>query len=93
MGTQPAVAPQEMESSPNPDRWANVMGLRCRLTVEFQIPGLKVGDLLKLETNSVIDAQHSDGTPVPLWVNGVMIGSAEFDVVGKQLAIRVTELR
>lgn len=93
MGTQATVAPPQLESTPGSDPWADVMSLPCRLAVEFPIVGLKVGDLLRLEHGSVIDTHQSDSTLIPIWVNGVMIGWAEFDVVGKRLAIRVTELR
>ena len=64
------------------DSWSEVMGIPCRLTAEFPITGLKVGD-----------GHQNDSTPIPIWVNGVMLGWAEFDVVGKRLAIRVTELK
>ncbi len=75
------------------DSWSEVMGIPCRLTAEFPITGLKVGDLLRLERGSIIDGHQNDSTPIPIWVNGVMLGWAEFDVVGKRLAIRVTELK
>ncbi len=91
MEAEPAVT-QQLETTPS-DSWSEVMGIPCKLTVEFPITGLKVGDLLKLERGSVIDAHQNDSTPIPIWVNGVMVGWAEFDVVGKRLAIRVTELR
>ena len=52
-----------------------------------------VAELLKLEVHSIVDARESEDAPLPIWVNGAMIGWAEFDVVGDRLAIRVTELR
>ncbi|HEY6292735.1 MAG TPA: FliM/FliN family flagellar motor C-terminal domain-containing protein [Terriglobia bacterium] len=53
---------------------------------------ITVGDVLDLEVGSVIRSHHSPTNPVPVWVNGVIIGQAEFDVAGRQLAVRITEV-
>lgn len=87
------IVAQAEPATPRPDPWAEALWLPCRLSVELSVPGLTVGDLLKLEKDSLIDTYQSDGNALPIWVNGVMIGWAEFDVMGKGLAIRVTELR
>ena len=80
-------------AAPAVDRWTEAQWLPCTVSVELSIPRLKVKDLLKLERDSIIDTHCADGSTLPVWVNGAMIGWAEFDVVGKRLAIRVTELR
>jgi len=46
-----------------------------------------------MELDSVIDCRVSEGTPLPVWVNEVIVGWAEFNVVGNRLAVRITELR
>ena len=79
--------------SPHQERWTAAAGLRCTLSVELSIPGITIADLLGLEAGSVIDSRHPEGTPLPLWVNGITVGWVEFDVVGKHLAIRLTEVR
>ncbi len=71
--------------------WADVMDLPCTLSVALQIPKIAVRRLLRLELNSVLDSQHSEDKPLPVWVNGVKIGQAEFDVIGDRLIIRITE--
>jgi len=68
------------------------MGLSCSLVVEFPLPGFTVGDLLRLQKRSVIDSHWHIGTDVPLRVNGELVAYGEFEVVGSQLAVRVTEL-
>lgn len=83
--TVPDIAPD--------DGWADALGLRCTLSVALRMPRTTVADLLKLEVHSIVDARESEDAPLPIWVNGAMIGWAEFDVVGDRLAIRVTELR
>jgi flagellar motor switch/type III secretory pathway protein FliN len=71
--------------------WADVMDLPCTLSVAVQIPKIAVRRLLRLELNSVLDSQHSEDKPLPVWVNGVKIGQGEFDVIGDRLIIRITE--
>jgi len=40
----------------------------------------------------VVDTRCNTNNPVPVWVNAVRIGEAEFDVLGTRLAIRINEL-
>ncbi len=46
-----------------------------------------------MELGSVIDCRVSEAMPLPVWVNEVIVGWAEFNVVGNRLAVRITELR
>jgi len=73
-------------------RWRHVMRLPCQLTVDLTLPGYKVGDLLKLQVGTVITTEWHVTRDVPLLLNGTLIGWSEFEVVGKQLAVRLTEL-
>ena len=73
--------------------WEEAEYLPCKLSVALQVPKLTVGDLLDMEVNSVIDCRVSRDAALPVWVNEVIIGSAEFEVVGRRLAVRITELR
>ena len=75
-----------------PSRWAVVSLLPCTLSVDVVAPGFTIGDLLDLEVGSIINTHHASGNPVPVWVNGVRIGWAEFDVLGKHVAVRITEV-
>jgi len=73
-------------------RWRPVLGLPCELTVALPLPGFKIADLLKLRAGSVIHAHWRLGRDVPLRLNGTVIGWSEFEVMGNNLAVRLTEL-
>jgi flagellar motor switch/type III secretory pathway protein FliN len=84
------------DAGPRPsleEAWEEAEYLPCKLSVALQVPKLTVGDLLDMELNSVIDCRVSRDRALPVWVNEVIIGWAEFDVVGRRLAVRITELR
>lgn len=83
---QPAATPQ------SEDPWEAVSGLPCQLSVALPVMGFKVRDLLELKIDAVVDSRYNASNPVPVWVNGVRIGEAEFDVFGNRLAIRINEL-
>ena len=73
-------------------RWRPVLGLPCDLTIDLPLPGFRVGDLLQLQSGSVIGTSWQLARDVPLRVNGTLIGWSEFEVVGDRLAARLTEL-
>jgi flagellar motor switch/type III secretory pathway protein FliN len=75
------------------DSWADVLGLPTQISVDLRIQKFSVRDLLALDLDTIVDTGIRATDPVPVWVNGVVIGSAEFDVLGKRLAIRLNELR
>lgn len=89
-----AATDQQDEDQPggedNP--WESASGLPCLLSVALPVSGFKVRDLLELEVETVIDTRCNTNNPVPVWVNSVRIGEAEFDVFGTRLAIRINEL-
>jgi flagellar motor switch/type III secretory pathway protein FliN len=81
-----------LAQTPASSRWAVASLLPCTLSVDVVAPGFTIGDLLDLEVGSIINTHHASGNPVPVWVNGVRIGWAEFDVIGKHVAVRITEV-
>jgi flagellar motor switch/type III secretory pathway protein FliN len=82
-----------VESAPSPaELWAGVLELPCHLYVELGVPGFTIRDLLSLNVGSVVDTQRREGAHVPVMVNNVMVGWAEFDVMEDQLAVRFTEM-
>lgn len=85
------IEPKSGSSVPSEDPWAYVSLLPCVLSAEIEAPHFTVGDLLDLEVGSVINSHHSTAGPVPLWVNGVKLCWAEFDVIGNRLGVRVAE--
>lgn len=74
------------------EKWAEALWLGCRLTVDLTLPDFTVGDVLRLDQQSIIDAHWGQNADVPLLVNGHLIAWAEFEVVGDRLAVRVTRL-
>jgi len=72
--------------------WPEALELPCRLTVALDVPHFTIRDLLSLNVNSLIDTRRREGAHVPVLVNGVMVGWAEFDVIDDRLAVRMTEM-
>jgi flagellar motor switch/type III secretory pathway protein FliN len=73
-------------------RWKPVLDLPCELIVDLPLPGFKIADLLKLRRGAVINAHWRVGQEVPLRLNGTLMGWIEFEVIGNNLAVRLTEL-
>lgn len=72
--------------------WPEVLDLPCHLNVALEVPGFTIRDLLSLQVNSIVDTRRHEGAHVPVQVNGVMVGWAEFDVIEDRLAVRFTEM-
>jgi flagellar motor switch/type III secretory pathway protein FliN len=83
----------ESETETREDRrWRPVLVLPCEFSVDLPVPGFTIADLLKLRRGSVINAHWHVGQDVPLRLNGTLIGWSEFEVMGNNLAVRLTEL-
>ena len=72
--------------------WPEALELPCQLYVALEVPHFTVRDLLSLSVNSLVDTRRREGAHVPVLVNGVMVGWAEFDVIDGRLAVRMTEM-
>jgi flagellar motor switch/type III secretory pathway protein FliN len=87
---------KEQQPSPAADSKPDPVGdfgwLPCQLTLEIPIVKFTVGDLLRLNKNSVVETACPSTGDIPLRVNGLLIGWSEFEVVGDRLAVRITEL-
>ncbi len=92
MAEQALVAQPQNCTVADPDAWARVLPLPCRLTVDVPLPGFTVADGLRLQRGSVINSHWAEGADIPLRVNGELIAHGEFEVVGNHLAVRLTEL-
>ncbi len=77
---------------PEREIWPEALDLTCRLRVALEVPHFTIRNLLALETGSLIDTRRREGAHVPVLVNGVMVGWAEFDVIEDRLAVRMTEM-
>ena len=60
--------------------------------MDIKVPAFKVGDVLRLARQSVVNTLWPVDRDVPLRVNGVLIAYGGFEVVKNHLAVRVTEL-
>lgn len=65
--------------------------LPCTLTVEVPVVHFTIADLLGLKEGSIVETACHHTSDLPLRVNRMLIGWTEFEVVGDQLAVRVTE--
>jgi len=92
MAEQAAAPTQAQPAEVNSEAWAQALTLLCSLTVDMPLPGFTLGDALRLKESSVIDSHWRMGRDIPLRVNGKLIASGEFEVVGNHLAVRLTEL-
>ncbi len=72
--------------------WPEALELPCRLYVALEIPHFTIRDLLSLSVNSLVDTRRREGAHVPVLVNTIMVGWAEFDVIDGRLAVRMTEM-
>jgi flagellar motor switch/type III secretory pathway protein FliN len=87
---QSTQAPQAHESGESPIEayhW-----LRCKTTVEVQVPGFTVGDLLNLRRGSVVRTATPVANDIPLRVNKILLGRGRFEVADDRLMVRITEL-
>jgi flagellar motor switch/type III secretory pathway protein FliN len=62
-------------------------------TLSVEIPAVRftIGDLLGLKAGSIVETAFHHTSDLPLRANGLLIGWAEFEVVGDCLAVRITE--
>lgn len=88
----PVAAPPAPTPTPSAgDRLDTIPWFPCVLTLDVPVVRFTIGDLLALTKGSVVETACHHTSDVPLRVNGVLIGWTEFDVVGDQLAVRITE--
>jgi flagellar motor switch/type III secretory pathway protein FliN len=74
------------------EAWTECVWLPIRFSVELNVPQFTIGDLLRLQPNNLLDAQWKQSADVPLRINGLLFGYAEFELLGEKAAVRVTEL-
>lgn len=82
-------APEEME----PLRMGPAVArLPVELEVVVPVREFRVRDLLNLAAGAVISTQWGHGEDMPLQAGKVQLAWSEFEVVDRQLAVRVTRL-
>ena len=78
-----------MQSSADP--LDAVSWLPCTLTVEVPAVRFTIANLLELKEGSIVETSCHYTSDLPLRVNRLLIGWAEFEVVDDRLAVRITE--
>ena len=87
-----STLPQLPEGLTTLDAWEAVVELHCTLSVEVSVPRFRVRDLLALDPCSLIDSGWSHGMEIPVRLNGNVAMTANFEVIGNRLALRLVEV-
>ncbi|MGA9527443.1 MAG: FliM/FliN family flagellar motor C-terminal domain-containing protein [Terriglobales bacterium] len=66
--------------------------LPCRASLEIPIHEFTLGDLLRLQKDAVLTTAVRNTEDIPLRVNRCLVGWIQFELIGEQLAARITEL-
>lgn len=66
--------------------------LTCKASTEIPVPHFTVGDLLKLKMGIVLQTASQATNDVPVYINKILLGRGQFEVVEKRLIVRITEL-
>ncbi len=72
------------------DPLARVYELPCTLVLEVPVVDFSVGSLMQLQPGTIVRTAAQHNEDLALKVNGQLLGVGEFDVIGEQLAIRLT---
>jgi flagellar motor switch/type III secretory pathway protein FliN len=84
-----ANSPEKMEGG---EKWDRVSKLSCELTVELAVSSFRARDLGLLRVGRVFDSGWSLAREVPVLANGLRLAWGQFEVVGRNLAVRLSEL-
>jgi flagellar motor switch/type III secretory pathway protein FliN len=85
-------APPSLERPQERDPGEFLPWLPCTLALDLPVVKFTVGDLLSLTNGSIVETAYHQSSDLPLRVNGQLVGSTEFEVVGERLAVRLTDL-
>ncbi|MGH9519073.1 MAG: FliM/FliN family flagellar motor switch protein, partial [Terriglobales bacterium] len=55
---------------PSVERWDQLIWLPCHLGVELSVPRMTVGDILRLQMDSVVETRWQQNADVPIRANG-----------------------
>jgi flagellar motor switch/type III secretory pathway protein FliN len=84
-------APTPIPAPPAQDPLDTMPWLPCTLSLELPVVRFTISDLLALTQGSIVETASHHTSDVPLRVNQLLIGWTEFEVIGDQLAVRITE--
>ena len=83
-------APMEVGVPPAADPLLRAYDLPCTLVLEVPVVEFNVGAMMALAPGSIVETATQHNEDLKLTVNGQLVGLVEFDVVGDQLAVRLT---
>jgi flagellar motor switch/type III secretory pathway protein FliN len=86
------ISPVVPATEPRPGLAETFGWLPCQLSLEIPIVNFTVGDLLRLDKDSIAETSCLSTGDIPLRANGLLIAWTEFEVIGNRLALRITEL-
>ncbi len=66
--------------------------LKCNITLDLPVVDFTIRSLLELRAGAIVETACKATSDVPVRVNGTLIGWTEFEVIGNNLAVRITEL-
>ena len=85
-------SPQPAEGAATTTVNSQAMRLPVELEVAIPLRDFRVRNLLALQAGALVESQWLHGDDVPLGSADVQLAWSEFDVVDKQLAVRLTRL-
>jgi flagellar motor switch protein FliN len=91
----PEVAPSRSQSAPDPSTARSLDLLRnveMNLTAELGRSKMTVAELLSLTPGSVVELNHTAGTPIDVLVNGTLIARGEVVVIDEEFGVRISEI-
>jgi flagellar motor switch/type III secretory pathway protein FliN len=74
------------------EMWEEAAFLPCLLSIDLQVRNFTIRDLLRMESGTILESGVPNGADVPVLVNAHLVGWAEFEIVGRSLGVRMTEL-
>ncbi len=86
------LAPKVIPVSIPEEVWEEANWLGCLLSMDLPVHSFTVRTLLRLEPGVILETKNDSSADVPIIVNSQRIGWAEFEVMGRRLALRITEL-
>jgi len=87
-----AITPKAIPLAVPEELWAEAALLPCVFSVDAPLRTFTVRDLLQLSSGAILESKNAHGADVPFFVNKQLVGWGEFEVVGRRLAVRLTEL-
>jgi flagellar motor switch/type III secretory pathway protein FliN len=72
--------------------WSDAAWLTCLISVDLSLVRFTVRDLLRLDVGAILETKNAEGADVPVMVNAQLIGWGEFELVGRHVAVRMTEV-